>query len=105
MPGYHVGVCRIGNTIYEQRPGGITAWTIPPVGYEVWANARDRPMPLELAEAFYRWKREVHGSDPSIAASAGTMSSSSGSDADDSSSATGSMPSLISMDRAIASSE
>ena len=105
MPGYHARVFRIGNTIYEQRPGGYAVWTIPPVGYEEWANAPERPMPLVLVEAFRCWKREVHGSDPSIAASAGTMSSSSGSDADDSSSATGSMPSLISMDRAIASSE
>ena len=95
----------MGNYIYEQRFGGYAVYTIPPGGYDVWANAPARSMPLEVVEAFRCWKREVHGSDPSIAASAASMSSSSESDADDTSSATGSMPSLISIDRAIASSE
>ena len=78
MPGYHANEFIIGNTIYEQRPGGYAVWTIPPGGYDVGASAPERAMPLELVEAFYRWKREVHGSDRPIAASAGTMSSSSG---------------------------
>ena len=63
MPGYHARVFRIGNDIYEQRPGRYVVWTIPPGGYDVWRNAPERPMPLELVEAFRCWKREVHGSD------------------------------------------
>ena len=92
MPGYHAAEFIIGNTIYEQGPGGYAVWTIPPGGHDVAASAPERAIPLELVEAFRCWKREVHGTDPSIAASP-IMSSSSESDDDHTSSATGSMPS------------